>query len=64
MLGIITSIVGLIFVALVFNAILHTFIGVGKITLGLILIGFSRICDAISWVRVYAINIWYHLTVK
>jgi len=64
MLGILTFIVGLVFVALVFNAILHTFIGLGKIALGLILIGCSHICDAVSWVILKVRVIHYHLTVK
>jgi len=64
MLGILTFIVGLIFVALVCNAILHTFIGIGKIILGLILMGFSYICDAASWLNLNVRNIWYHLTVS
>ncbi len=49
MFGILTCIVGLIFIALVCNAILHTFIGLGKIILGLTLIGIGHICDFVKW---------------
>jgi len=62
MLGILTFIVGLVFVALVFNAILHTVIGAGKIIVGIILIGFSHICDFVSWVILKIRVIHYHLT--
>ncbi len=62
MFGILTFIVGLIFVALVFNAILHTIIGVGKIILGLFLMGIGYICDGFSWVIRKVRVLHYHLT--
>lgn len=62
MLGILTFIVGLVFVALVANAICHTIIGVGKIILGLILMGFSYLCDAVAWVILQARFLHYRLT--
>ena len=62
MLGILTFIVGLVFIALVFNAILHTFIGFGKIILGLTLIGIGHICDFVKWIILKVRVMHYRLT--
>lgn len=62
MIGILTFIMGIVFFVLVCDAILHTFIGVGKIILGLILMGISYVCDFISWVILNVRHTHYRLT--
>jgi hypothetical protein len=64
MIGILTLILGVVFAALVAKAILSTIIGLGKIGLGLILIGCGHIADGAKWVIRKARMIHFYLTVR
>ncbi len=64
MLGLITVIVGFIFIALLIRAIYHTIIGVTKIILGLILIGLSHICDFFACITLNIRYFWARATIN